>query len=93
MTSTQPRTAQILEPNQLSDQPTFDTHQAAAFLGVAYVTMRNSRTTGLLCGVKTPSFRKIGRRVVYLRTDLEAWLNNLPAYNNTAEAQYMESQA
>jgi hypothetical protein len=89
MLSNQTQAAQIPEPTQLpkTDQPTLDTHQAAAYLGVAYVTMRNSRTTGLLCGVRTPPFRKIGRRVVYLRTDLEQWLNDLPAFNNTAEAQ------
>lgn len=88
MLPNQTQAAQIQEPNQQpqTDQPTLDTHQAAAYLGVAYVTMRNSRTTGLSCGVQTPPFRKIGRRVVYLRTDLEQWLNNLPAYHNTAEA-------
>ena len=69
---------------------TYDTHQAAEFCGVATVTMRNSRMTGLLCGVKAPPFRKIGRRVIYLRDDLSHWLNALPAYHNTTEAKMNE---
>lgn len=63
-----------------------NTKQSASFLNVAEVTLRNSRVSGLLCGVKAPIYRKIGRKVVYLRSDLIDWFYSLPASNNTAES-------
>ena len=61
-------------------------NQAAPYLGVAPLTLRNSRSTGLLCGVATPRYRKIGRRVVYERRTLDEWLDQFQEVGNTAEA-------
>lgn len=33
-----------------------------------------------------PPYRKFGRRVVYLRSDVEAWLRSLPRFSSTSEA-------
>lgn len=45
------------------------TLQAAHFLGLAVPTLAKWRTAGL-----APPFHKLGRRIVYRRDDLEAWL-------------------
>ena len=59
--------------------------EAAGILPVAANTLRNSRSTGILCGRKAPPFMKIGNRVYYLRADLEEWLGGFTKYNNTSE--------
>lgn len=49
--------------------PHLDTNTAAALLGLRPSTLTNMRVTG-----GGPTFVKLGRRVVYDRADLEAWV-------------------
>lgn len=50
---------------------------AAAYLGVAPATMRLSRYRGGLMGVRdTPTWLRVGTRVMYRREDLRAWLES-----------------
>lgn len=48
-----------------------NTPQAAEFLGLAAATLERDRVTGRL-GIP---YLKLGRRVLYDRSDLEAWLD------------------
>jgi len=59
--------------------------EAANYLTVGVTTLRNSRHTGLLCGLPAPKFKKMGRKVIYLTKDLDEWLEALPSYQNTSE--------
>lgn len=43
--------------------------EAAAYLGLAYQTLQNYRSTGA-----GPPYYKIGNRILYRTTDLETWL-------------------
>ena len=61
-----------------------DTHQAAAEVGCAEYTLRVSRVTGTLFGKPAPKYRKLGRKVVYYREDLQAFLEQFDKQNNTS---------
>lgn len=64
--------------------------EAADYLGLTPATLRKSRSTGLLGGRLAPPFRKIGRSVRYPIAELEAWLQEAPLHNNTAQCrQYL----
>jgi hypothetical protein len=61
-------------------------NEAAAYLGFAPYTLRRSRTTGKLAGVPPPKYRKIGRRkVVYMISWLDEWLEQFQPQINTAQ--------
>ena len=60
-----------------------DTRQAAAFLGVQPSSLKYSRHTGQLCGVTTPAYRKLGRRVIYDLGVLQQWLDQFGLQTNT----------
>lgn len=47
-----------------------DTERLAELTGIAASTWSKRRLTG-----ETPPFRKVGRRVLYLWSDVEAWLD------------------
>ena len=64
---------------------TLNTQDAAHYLSVAPISLRNSRLTGILGDKTCPVFRKIGRKVIYLVPDLDKWLNELTPYKNTTE--------
>jgi hypothetical protein len=64
--------------------------EAAELLTVAANTLRNSRSTGKLCGREAPPFIKMGRKIIYLKVDLLQWLESFPKYSNTSEAQLSE---
>jgi hypothetical protein len=64
--------------------------EAAELLTVAANTLRNSRSTGKLCGREAPPFIKMGRKIIYLKADLLQWLESFPKYSNTSEAQLSE---
>lgn len=50
---------------------------AAAYIGVSPQTMRLSRYRGRLLGVSdTPTWLRVGTRVMYRRADLRAWLES-----------------
>lgn len=57
--------------------------EAANYLGFSPNTLNNSRTTGLLGGVKAPSFAKIGKSVRYDQNDLEEWLAQFDPRSST----------
>lgn len=63
----------------------FTNQEAAALLTISANTLRNSRSTGSLCGREAPPFVKMGRKILYLKIDLMQWLNGFPKYNNTSE--------
>lgn len=56
------------------DQEYYSSREAAKVLHVGDVTLRNSRSTGKLSGVNTPTFIKRGRTVLYLGKTLNTWL-------------------
>lgn len=62
-----------------------DNQEAAMLLHVSAHTLRNSRSTGTLCGRKAPPYIKMGGKVLYERADLLAWLDGFTKYNNTSE--------
>ncbi len=58
---------------------------AATYIGYAPLTLKLSRISGELGGVPAPEFKKIGRKVIYLREVLDAWLKKQPTYQNSAQ--------
>ena len=48
-------------------------------------TIRNSRHTGILFGQEAPPYTKVGRKVLYRRSDIEAFLAQFSPQNNTTE--------
>jgi hypothetical protein len=62
------------------DDPTLDVKSTARFTGVAVATLAKMRCVG-----GSPVFIKAGRKVLYRRSDLIAWLNARRA-SNTAQA-------
>ena len=52
------------------------TEKAAEYLGYSARTLKQSRSSKLLCGVKAPPFRRIGTKTVrYKKSDLDGWVN------------------
>lgn len=49
--------------------------QAAAYLGISRSTLRHGRCDGRRDGrMPPPPFVRLGRKIVYLKDDLDAWL-------------------
>ncbi len=65
-------------------KPRLDTHEGAFHISLASNTLRASRTSGVLCGVPAPTYRKIGRKVIYDRVVLDEWLEQFANQPNTA---------
>jgi hypothetical protein len=63
------------------DDLMLDVQAAARFIGIAVATLAKMRCMG-----GGPLFVKLGRRVLYRRSDLIAWLN-ARLVRNTSEAQ------
>ena len=61
-----------------------NTHEGAFHISLASNTLRASRTSGVLCGVPAPVYRKIGRKVVYDLVVLDEWLTQFSNQPNTA---------
>lgn len=70
------------------DSKILDSKEAAQYLCVSEISIRNSRITGLLGGIKAPIFRKIGRKVIYMKSDLDMWIEGLPSYENTTQMKF-----
>lgn len=70
--------------NQTHTSTVVDTHQCSTLLGFAASTIRISRVTGTLAGFAAPTYRKIGRKVVYDRVVLDEWLTQFSNQQNTA---------
>lgn len=62
-----------------------DTKQAADFLGFSQSTIANSRYTGLLGGVKSPPYRKLGKSIRYEQLALDDWLSQFKIQTSTSE--------
>lgn len=60
-------------------------HESATYINVASSTLRNSRHTGFLLGIRAPRHIKIGTNIRYLRKDLDEWLTSLEDYAVRAE--------
>lgn len=60
--------------------------EAAAFLGYAEKTLRESRVTGHLAGVTTPPYIKRGQRVIYDKDDLCQWNAQFKKITNTSQS-------
>lgn len=59
--------------------------EAAKHLGFSPSTLNNSRSTGLLAGVKAPPYRKLGSKsIFYDRADLEAWIEQFELQTSTS---------
>ena len=70
--------------NNQINKPRLDTHEGAFHISLASNTLRASRTSGVLCGVPAPVYRKIGRKVVYDLAVLDEWLTQFSNQPNTA---------
>jgi len=68
----------------LQQQSNLDTHESAHHIGLASSTMRASRVSGILCGVPSPTYRKLGRKVIYDRVVLDEWLSQFANQSNTS---------
>jgi len=67
-------------------QTLYDTKQAANYLGFSDRTLSNSRSSGLLGGVKAPKYRKLGKSIRYERASLDAWLAQFQEQTSTSES-------
>ncbi len=63
------------------------THEAARLLGLSPRTLEKYR-----CHGSGPTFRKLGGRVVYAVTDLDAWAD-AAACRSTSDPQYVEARS
>lgn len=75
----------MLKRRETTEQKSFCTPDAAEYLGVSASALEKSKKTGLLLGEKSPPYLRAGRSVRYLRNDLDAWLESLPKYSNSAQ--------
>ena len=64
-----------LDAPDINDDGLYSTISSSAFLGFQPTTMRNSRHTGRLAGVKPPAFIKMGAVVRYRGKTLKVWRN------------------
>lgn len=55
-----------------------NTREAAPYLGLKAETLKTARSTGILCGVEPPPFRRLGRHITYDKTSLDKWLEQFP---------------
>lgn len=70
------------EPMVIQIEPiSLDVEGAAALTSFAVETLNEFRIKG-----GGPKFKKSGRKVVYTPADLRAWVESLPTYANTTEA-------
>lgn len=53
---------------------------AAVYIGTTEGALRKSRSTGLLGGVNAPSWIKLKTKVIYLKEDLDSWLDGQVKY-------------
>ena len=70
----------------------FSTAEAAAYIGRSKSYLEHGRSDGALQGQTPPSppFIKAGRSVIYLREDLDQWLEAFPKLNHLAEVDKTE---
>lgn len=72
----------------LDQRGALSTRDAATYLGLSERYLANLRCPG--AKIDGPPFRRIGRRVVYLVDDLDAWLAAYrPHYRNQSEERHL----
>ncbi|NVO06473.1 MAG: helix-turn-helix domain-containing protein [Rhodoferax sp.] len=55
----------------------FSEAEASIYLGISRSTLRHGRCDGKRANrMPPPPFVRAGRRIIYLRSDLDAWLSN-----------------
>lgn len=77
-------------------QAALNPKQASNYIGIDTQTdaLKTSRSTGVLWGVEAPKFIKTGaRKVIYLKADLDDFLNQFDRYTNNAQVQDIEVKA
>jgi hypothetical protein len=62
-----------VETPDIDDEGLYSTISSGAYLGFQATTMRNSRHSGRLAGVKAPAFIKMGTVVRYRGKTLKVW--------------------
>lgn len=63
------------------------TATAAKYLGIPEATLKKSRSTGILYGIATPPYRKVGNAVFYEYKKLDEWMSKIPVFANAADEQ------
>jgi len=74
--------------NKIPEDELFTCLMASVYLAINDGTkdgLKKSRCTGLLWGFPAPMFIKTGRKVLYRKSDLDAFLEQLPKFQNNAE--------
>jgi len=82
---TVPRLLQVLQ--QHYQKPTMDTNEAADYLGVSDEWLKKARQTGCINGHPVPMFIKIGRKVKYLKHDLDSYLDSLKKHEHLGQVE------
>jgi hypothetical protein len=61
--------------NHIENKHCLSSNEAATYLGLSNSTLKQSRLTGDRSHhIPSPPFLKIGRKVIYLKPDLDLWL-------------------
>ena len=76
------KAAQPVAPHP--DSILLPTKEAAFLIGCSVFSLRNSRSTGQLFGVKAPPYEKRGNRCFYRRKRLDKWNAQFEEQDNTA---------
>jgi len=74
----------ILTSCQHENEYLLKNNSAADLVNCAHTTLKLSRCTGQLFGVKAPEYIKRGRSVVYRKSTLEKWLAQFVERPNTS---------
>ena len=69
----------------MSAKAVMSTHQASEYLETCGVTRKFRTLQKLRITGKGPSFLKIGGSIFYRAEDLDAWINNAPAFTSTSD--------
>ncbi len=72
----------------MTTQAAFTPKQACAYIGIDSEgdALKASRSTGQLWGMTAPKFRKAGtKKIIYLRKDLDTFLEQLEGFTNNAQ--------
>ena len=64
---------------KIENPAAFDNTNAAIYIAISPNSLKLSRQTGELCGQSAPKFKKLKRKVLYMKKDLDCWLQNVPS--------------
>ena len=73
----------ITAPGESPTDEPMNEEQAAAYLQSTPGVMRSMHTNG-----DGPVYRKVGRKPVYLKSDIDAWLHAQPGRRSSAECRF-----